>query len=176
MTAMNRKFNKEELLQMDFNAYLASSSEEEDEEEGEGLIEMKVLEKERPKGINRTYLTVKGSLCNTTCCLFPIIVCLLFVFDNLAEEQEAFVEEVREKPAKGKKRSAEQIGKYREMLKNIQDKNTKHQDKDMEMEITWVPGRRPKLWVEMIEHVYGAVYCWDLKVTWCAVFGCFYRP
>ncbi|XP_062303974.1 ESF1 homolog isoform X1 [Osmerus eperlanus] len=106
MTAMNRKFNKEELLQMDFNAYLASSSEEEDEEEGEGLIEMKVQEKELPK----------------------------------AEEQEAFVEEVREKPAKGKKKSAEQIGKYREMLKNIQDKNKKHQNKDMEMEITWVPG------------------------------------
>lgn len=29
VTAMNRKFNKEELLDMDFNAYLASSSEEE---------------------------------------------------------------------------------------------------------------------------------------------------
>lgn len=33
VTAMNRKFNKDELLDMDFNAYLASSSEE---EEGEG--------------------------------------------------------------------------------------------------------------------------------------------
>lgn len=35
VTAMNRKFNKDELLDMDFNAYLASSSEE--EEEGEGV-------------------------------------------------------------------------------------------------------------------------------------------
>lgn len=33
VTALNRKFNKNELLDMDFNAYLASSSEE---EEGEG--------------------------------------------------------------------------------------------------------------------------------------------
>lgn len=35
VTAMNRKFNKDELLDMDFNAYLASSSEEEEDEEGE---------------------------------------------------------------------------------------------------------------------------------------------
>ncbi|KAF0036966.1 hypothetical protein F2P81_009840 [Scophthalmus maximus] len=33
VTALNRKFNKDELLQMDFNAYLASSSEEEEDEE-----------------------------------------------------------------------------------------------------------------------------------------------
>ena len=84
VTAMNRKFNKEELLQMDFNAYLASSSEEEDqeeeEEEGEGLIEMKVQEKELPKGMNRTHLTVKGSICNMTCCLFPIVCCVYCMF------------------------------------------------------------------------------------------------
>ena len=35
VTALNRKFNKNELLDMDFNAYLASSSEEEEEEEVE---------------------------------------------------------------------------------------------------------------------------------------------
>uniref|UniRef100_A0A671VQ75 ESF1, nucleolar pre-rRNA processing protein, homolog (S. cerevisiae) n=1 Tax=Sparus aurata TaxID=8175 RepID=A0A671VQ75_SPAAU len=34
VTALNRNFNKNELLHMDFNAYLASSSEEEDDEEG----------------------------------------------------------------------------------------------------------------------------------------------
>lgn len=34
VTAMNRKFDKDELLDMDFNAYLASSSEEEEGEEG----------------------------------------------------------------------------------------------------------------------------------------------
>ncbi|RVE76750.1 hypothetical protein OJAV_G00012180 [Oryzias javanicus] len=33
LTALNRKFNKDELLDMDFRAYLASSSEEEEEEE-----------------------------------------------------------------------------------------------------------------------------------------------
>uniref|UniRef100_A0A8C5EGJ2 NUC153 domain-containing protein n=1 Tax=Gouania willdenowi TaxID=441366 RepID=A0A8C5EGJ2_GOUWI len=32
VTALNKKFNKEELLQMDFSAYLASSSEEEEQE------------------------------------------------------------------------------------------------------------------------------------------------
>lgn len=37
VAAMNRKFNKDELLDMDFNAYLASSSEDEDEEEGGGV-------------------------------------------------------------------------------------------------------------------------------------------
>lgn len=32
VTALCRKFNKDEMLDMDFNAYLASSSEEDDEE------------------------------------------------------------------------------------------------------------------------------------------------
>lgn len=41
VTALNRKFNKDELLEMDFRAYLASSSEEEEEEEcgGDGAFE-----------------------------------------------------------------------------------------------------------------------------------------
>lgn len=38
VTALNRKFNKDELLDMDFRAYLASSSEEE-EEGGDGAFE-----------------------------------------------------------------------------------------------------------------------------------------
>lgn len=33
ITTLNRKFKKEELLDMDFQAYLASSSEDEEEEE-----------------------------------------------------------------------------------------------------------------------------------------------
>lgn len=42
---------------------------------------------------------------------------------------------------KNKKKSEEQISKYRELLKGIQDKEKKLQeDRDMEMEITWVPG------------------------------------
>uniref|UniRef100_A0A3Q3N5S3 ESF1, nucleolar pre-rRNA processing protein, homolog (S. cerevisiae) n=1 Tax=Labrus bergylta TaxID=56723 RepID=A0A3Q3N5S3_9LABR len=94
VTAMNRKFNKEELLDMDFNAYLASSSDEESEEERE-----------------------EGG------------------FKKPQKEDE--------KKKKKKKSGEEQISKYRELLKGIQDKEKKLQeDKDMEMEITWVPGLR----------------------------------
>uniref|UniRef100_A0A3P9C9F5 ESF1, nucleolar pre-rRNA processing protein, homolog (S. cerevisiae) n=1 Tax=Maylandia zebra TaxID=106582 RepID=A0A3P9C9F5_9CICH len=81
VTALNRKFNKDELLDMDFRAYLASSSEEEEEDE------------------------------------------------RVVEAQEK------------KTKSEEQISKYRELLKGIQEKEKKVQeDKDMEMEVTWVPG------------------------------------
>ncbi|XP_026179710.1 ESF1 homolog isoform X2 [Mastacembelus armatus] len=97
VTAMNRKFNKNELLDMDFNAYLASSSDEEDEEGDE----------ENPAEVKET--------------------------------EEPVVE--GEKKKKKKKKSEEQISKYRNLLKGIQDKDKKLQeDKDMEMEITWVPG------------------------------------
>uniref|UniRef100_A0A8D3BHR7 ESF1, nucleolar pre-rRNA processing protein, homolog (S. cerevisiae) n=1 Tax=Scophthalmus maximus TaxID=52904 RepID=A0A8D3BHR7_SCOMX len=89
VTALNRKFNKDELLQMDFNAYLASSSEEEEDEE-------------RLPG---------GS----------------------AEE------EVKKKKMKIK--SEEQICKYRDLLRGINEQEKRLQaDRDMEMEITWVPG------------------------------------
>lgn len=37
VAAMSRKFNKDELLDMDFNVYLASSSEEEEDEDEGGL-------------------------------------------------------------------------------------------------------------------------------------------
>ncbi|KAM3624517.1 uncharacterized protein V6R79_024525 [Siganus canaliculatus] len=109
VTALSRKFNKDELMDMDFNAYLASSSEDEDEE-GEG----------RAFGEQETE-------------------------DCEFRAEEPVVEE-EEKPQKGeekkkKKKSDEQISKYRELLKGIQDKEKKLQeDKDMEMEITWVPG------------------------------------
>ncbi|XP_004085247.3 ESF1 homolog isoform X1 [Oryzias latipes] len=87
LTALNRKFNKDELLDMDFRAYLASSSEEEEALSGE----------EPDTG------------------------------------GEAAVSETK------KRRSEEQISKYRELLKSVQDKDQK-EDKDMEMEVTWVPG------------------------------------
>ncbi|XP_005461347.1 ESF1 homolog [Oreochromis niloticus] len=99
VTALNRKFNKDELLEMDFRAYLASSSEEEEEEEGggDGAFEEDVK--------------------------------------TAADERVVEVEE------KKKKKSEEQISKYRELLKGIQEKEKKVQeDKDMEMEVTWVPG------------------------------------
>ncbi|XP_041839249.1 ESF1 homolog isoform X2 [Melanotaenia boesemani] len=95
VTAMNRKFNKNELLDMDFKAYLASSSDEEEDEEQQSGDEEPVgqVQKKPP------------------------------------EEEEK------------KKKSEEQISKYRELLKGIQEKEKKLQeDKDMEMEITWVPG------------------------------------
>ncbi|XP_022616408.1 ESF1 homolog [Seriola dumerili] len=93
VTALNRKFNKDELLEMDFNAYLASSSEEEEEDE-----------------------------------------------DGDVEEEKPEEEEEKTKKTK-KKKSEEQISKYRELLRGLQDREKKLQeDKDMQMEITWVPG------------------------------------
>nr|XP_020475914.1 ESF1 homolog [Monopterus albus] len=94
VATLNRKFNKDELLKLDFDAYLASSSGEEDEG-GDDAVE--------------------------------------------AKERE---EEVQKKPVQEeKKKSEEQISKYRELLKGIRDKETKLQeDRDMEMEVTWVPG------------------------------------
>uniref|UniRef100_A0A8C7RAM6 ESF1, nucleolar pre-rRNA processing protein, homolog (S. cerevisiae) n=1 Tax=Oncorhynchus mykiss TaxID=8022 RepID=A0A8C7RAM6_ONCMY len=99
VTAMNRKFNKDELLQMDFNAYLASSS---DDEDG---VEME-KEEELPE----------------------------------VKQPEEASKEVEKKVRKGKQSSGKQIEKYREMLKSIQEKDQKKEDKGMEMEITWVPG------------------------------------
>ncbi|XP_016124866.1 ESF1 homolog [Sinocyclocheilus grahami] len=97
VTALCRKFNKDDLLDNDFKAYLASSSEEEeDEEEAEEQIDT-----EKPA--------------------------------------EPLPEEI--KGSKGK-RSAEQITKYRELLKSYQDKD-KEKDDSMDMEVTWVPGIRP---------------------------------
>uniref|UniRef100_A0A8C1VUG6 ESF1, nucleolar pre-rRNA processing protein, homolog (S. cerevisiae) n=2 Tax=Cyprinus carpio TaxID=7962 RepID=A0A8C1VUG6_CYPCA len=94
VTALCRKFNKDDLLDMDFKAYLASSSEEEEEEaEAEEQIDA-----EKPA--------------------------------------EPLPEEI--KGSKGKK-SAEQIAKYRELLKSFQDKD-KEKDDSMDMEVTWVPG------------------------------------
>ncbi|XP_023117750.2 ESF1 homolog isoform X2 [Amphiprion ocellaris] len=98
VTTLNRTFNKKQLLDMDFNAYLASSSEEE------------VVGQEDANHINTT-------------------------------EELVLEKKPREEEDKKKKKSEEQISKYRELLKGIQDKEKKLQeDKDMEMEITWVPG------------------------------------
>lgn len=99
VTALNRNFNKDELLNMDFKAYLASSSDEEEDEE-----DARNTAKENP--------TTAGG-----------------------DEEE---EELRRK---SNKRSEEQLRKYRELLKGIQEKEKQQkQDRDMEMEITWVPG------------------------------------
>ncbi|XP_071596353.1 ESF1 homolog [Heliangelus exortis] len=89
VTSLSRTFKKEELLDMDFQAYLASSSEEEEEE---------------PQG------------------------------GDVAHEMED------DKPRKGQKDDEEQIAKYRELLQSIQEKEKKQEEKDIGMEIKWVPG------------------------------------
>ncbi|XP_053332917.1 ESF1 homolog [Clarias gariepinus] len=93
ITTLSKNFNKDELLNMDFQAYLASSSEDEDEEVEAEEVKPAVSVKEEEK---------KGG-------------------------------------KKGKKED-EQIAKYRQLLQSIQDKEGRGKDKDMEMEITWVPG------------------------------------
>nr|DBA27089.1 TPA: hypothetical protein GDO54_011268 [Pyxicephalus adspersus] len=85
---LNRPFKKNEILDMDFQAYLASSSEEEEEEE-------------LPADIIKN-------------------------------------EDVKSK--KGPKDDEDQIARYRELLKTIQDKEKKQEEKDVEMEVKWVPG------------------------------------
>ncbi|XP_061626138.1 ESF1 homolog [Phyllopteryx taeniolatus] len=89
VSALSRKFNKSELLDMDFNAYLASSSED----------------------------------------------------DDVEEDKEEEGEQEDENPKKTSK-SLDQMGKYQQLLRGLQDKEKKRQqeDKNMEMEITWVPG------------------------------------
>lgn len=87
VTALNRPFNKNEMLDMDFQAYLASSSEEEDEELSAENVELE---------------------------------------DG--------------KSKKGPKDDEDQIARYRELLKDIQEKEKKQEDKDVEMEVKWIPG------------------------------------
>lgn len=60
--------------------------------------------------------------------------------DGFTEKQTEEEKPQREEERR-KKKSEEQISKYRQLLRGIQDKEKKLQeDKDMEMEITWVPG------------------------------------
>uniref|UniRef100_A0A8C5WVT7 ESF1 RRM domain-containing protein n=1 Tax=Laticauda laticaudata TaxID=8630 RepID=A0A8C5WVT7_LATLA len=92
VTSLSRNFKKDELLDMDFQAYLASSSEEEEEED------------EKEKGNDET---------------------------DIADG---------DKPKEHSKDDEDQIAKYKELLWSIQEKEKKHQDTDMEMEIKWVPG------------------------------------
>ncbi|XP_074891582.1 ESF1 homolog isoform X1 [Buteo buteo] len=89
VTSLSRTFKKEELLDMDFQAYLASSSEEEEEQQQGG---------------------------------------------DVAHEMED------DKPRKSQKDDEKQIAKYRELLQSIQEKEKKQEEKDIGMEIKWVPG------------------------------------
>lgn len=111
VAALNRKFNKDELLDLDFRAYLASSSEEEEREEEpaprqEGRGDASVAPASRYRG-NRP------------------VTALVSAPGEASKE----------------KKNEEQMHKYRELLRGIQEKEKKLQeDKEMEMEITWVPG------------------------------------
>ncbi|XP_040285906.1 ESF1 homolog [Bufo bufo] len=89
VTTLNRPFKKNEILDMDFQAYLASSSEEEEEIEQETEVSAK------PEDV---------------------------------------------KCKKGSKDDDEQIERYRQLVKGIQEKEKKQQEKDVEMEVKWVPG------------------------------------
>ncbi|XP_060687071.1 ESF1 homolog [Hemiscyllium ocellatum] len=95
ITTLTKQFNKDEIEEMDFKAYLASSSEEDDEAE---------MEEEKESEQDNDVKSVEESKVTT----------------------------------KTKKDTEEQILKYRELLKSIQGKEERN--KDMEMEITWVPG------------------------------------
>lgn len=46
-----------------------------------------------------------------------------------------------DKPRKSQKDDEEQIAKYRELLQSIQEKEKKQEEKDIGMEIKWVPGK-----------------------------------
>ncbi|KAH0621861.1 hypothetical protein JD844_023550 [Phrynosoma platyrhinos] len=94
VTSLNRTFKKDELLDMDFQAYLASSSEEDEEDEDE-----------------------EGK-----------------------HQQDVDVTQKADKHKSHPKDDEEQIAKYRELLQSIQEKEKKHQETDMEMEIKWIPG------------------------------------
>ncbi|XP_059903973.1 ESF1 homolog [Gadus macrocephalus] len=116
--ALNRHFNKSDLMDMDFNAYLASSSEEEEEQEEEqaGALEPEEKAEDKPAGGQREGPPVE-------------------------EEEE---EEDKRRRRKNKKKSGEeQIARYRELLKGIQQKESQQRgDNEMEMEVSWVPGLR----------------------------------
>lgn len=62
------------------------------------------------------------------------------VLNVLSAEKPAQPLAEEKKGSKGKK-STEQISKYRDLLKSIQDKEKEKED-NMDMEITWVPGIR----------------------------------
>ncbi|KAM8878110.1 ESF1 homolog isoform 2-T2 [Spinachia spinachia] len=126
VTALNRKFNKDELLAMDFNAYLASSSEEEEEEEEEE--EGGGLEFAEPQSEDGD-ISAEGETKEN-------------VQTSRGAEEE---EEEKEKKKKRQSRCEEQISKYKELLKGIRAKEKKLlEDKDMGMEVTWVPGLKEK--------------------------------
>ncbi|XP_078452334.1 ESF1 homolog [Lampetra planeri] len=106
-TLMKRDFTKDEILEMDVKAYLASSSEDDDEDEEPNYIIQEPQEDIGEKEVTQLHAKPSGS-------------------------ESASLK-------KNKKVSEEEmINKYRELLKGINEEKT--EERDMEMEITWVPG------------------------------------
>ena len=132
--ALNRNFNKSDLLDMDFNAYLASSSEEEDEEDQQGGA----VESEEEQGKTEDKLAGVDPPNQDTG--VPVPGEQREVPPVKEEEEE---EDEKRKRRKNKKKSGEeQIARYRELLKGIQQKESLQRgDNEMEMEVSWVPGR-----------------------------------
>lgn len=62
-------------------------------------------------------------------------LCSLFLGGDVDHEIED------DKPRKSQKDDEEQIAKYRELLQSIQEKEKKQEEKDIGMEIKWVPGK-----------------------------------
>lgn len=105
---------------MDFKAYLASSSEEEeDEEQTEGKWWL-------------NHLATGTFFIHQECCCVEL---------NVLSAEKPAEPLPEEKRGSKEKKSTEQIAKYRELLKSIQDKD-KEKDDSMDMEVTWVPGIR----------------------------------
>uniref|UniRef100_S4RYW9 ESF1, nucleolar pre-rRNA processing protein, homolog (S. cerevisiae) n=1 Tax=Petromyzon marinus TaxID=7757 RepID=S4RYW9_PETMA len=98
-TLMKRDFTKDEILEMDVKAYLASSSEDDDEEEPQRDIGEEEVTQLHAKPSGSESMPLKKN-------------------KKVSEE--------------------EMINKYRELLKGIDEEKT--EERDMEMEITWVPG------------------------------------
>ncbi|KAM4042454.1 ESF1 homolog [Anomaloglossus baeobatrachus] len=60
--------------------------------------------------------------------------------EEIVQETEVSAKPEDAKSKKGSKDDDEQIQRYRELLKGIQEKEKKQQEKDIEMEVKWVPG------------------------------------
>jgi len=158
VSTLNRKFNKDELLAMDFNAYLASSSEEEEEGEEAGFVfgeqerEDDAEEGEEEEDDDNVCVCV----CVRDCVCVCVCVTDVFLVPVAAQRAEEPVVENKsqKKKEEKKKKSEEQISKYRELLKGIRVKEKKLQeDDDVDMEITWAPGTGTGIPVGVFQYV-----------------------
>ncbi|XP_073409912.1 ESF1 homolog [Dendrobates tinctorius] len=64
--------------------------------------------------------------------------------EEIAQETEVSAKPEDTTSKKGPKDDDEQIQRYRQLLKGIQEKEKKQQEKDIEMEVKWVPGLKDR--------------------------------